>query len=66
MEPTPSTHPDKFEPFRGASRNKESEEIWERDKLHKNHWEVYRSKKDWENGARDRAVWDDGRLKQKF
>jgi len=48
------------------NRNKESGELWERDMLHKNHWEVYRNPKDWEKGIRDRAVWDDGRLKQKF
>jgi hypothetical protein len=32
----------------------------------KNHYEVYKNKKDYENGQRDRSVWEDGRLKEKF
>ena len=32
----------------------------------KSHYEVYKSKRDFENGVRDRAVWEDGRLKEEF
>ena len=66
MEPTPDTHPDDFEPVKGtkAKRNLNTKEIWERDLLHKDHWEVYKNKKKWEQGERDRAVWNDGTLKE--
>ncbi|MDD9951828.1 MAG: hypothetical protein OXT67_09710, partial [Zetaproteobacteria bacterium] len=65
---TPSYHPDRFESVRGsrAKIDKQTGEVWERDMLHKDHWEVYKNKKHWEKGKRDRAVWDDGRLKQRF
>jgi RHS repeat-associated protein len=68
LDKTPHTHPDDFEPVKGTpgKRNKKTGEVWERDRLHKNHWEVYRNKKDYDNGKRDRSVWDDGRLKEKF
>ena len=67
-EETPTTHPDEFDRVRGspAKINPETGEVWDPDQLHKNHWEVYSSVKDYENGVRDRAVWNDGRLKQKF
>ncbi|HXM51037.1 MAG TPA: RHS repeat-associated core domain-containing protein [Pyrinomonadaceae bacterium] len=67
-ERTPVTHPDEFEHVRGtpARRNTRTGEVWERDRLHKNHWEVYRNKKDYDNGRRDRSVWDNGDLKEKF
>jgi RHS repeat-associated protein len=67
-EKTPSTNPEKFEPVRGTSgkRDKENGEIWEKDKLHKDHWEVYSDKRDYERGRRNRDVWDDGRSKRKF
>ena len=66
--PTPDTHPDDFDNIRGtkAKVNTETGEVWAPDLLHKDHWEVYRNKKRWENGERDRAVWSDGRLKEKF
>ncbi|MDM8527341.1 hypothetical protein QUF58_03945 [Anaerolineales bacterium HSG24] len=65
---TPTTHPDEFENVRGskAKRHKQTGEVWEPDLLHKDHWEVYKNKKMWERGKRDRSVWNDGRLKDKF
>ena len=68
MEPTPDTDPELFEPVRGtrAKRHRSTGETWERNLLHRTHWEVYRTKKDYENGRRDRAVWSDGRLKERF
>ncbi|MBP6217889.1 MAG: hypothetical protein KA436_04825 [Oligoflexales bacterium] len=67
-EDTPSTAPDKFAPVRGqkAKINIETGEVWEKDQLHKDHWEVYKNKKKFENGERERDVWDDGRPKRKF
>jgi len=67
-EKTPSTDPDNFEPVRGTKgkKDKETVEIWEKDKLHRDHWEVYGDKRDYEKGKRDRDVWDDGRPKRKF
>ena len=68
MEPTPDTAPDEFEPVKGskAKRNKHTGEFWEKDLLHRDHWEVYKNRKKWESGQRDRAVWNDGRLKEQF
>ena len=67
-EATPTTHPDQFESVRNtpAKRHKSSGEIWEHDRLHRNHWEVYKNRKNYDNGKRHRAVWDDGRLKETF
>ncbi len=67
-EATPQTQPEAFEPVRGAKgkRNKKTGEIWELDQLHKDHYEIYRNRRDYENGRRDRSVWDDGRQKQIF
>lgn len=67
-EPTPMTAPDEFEKLRGqrAKRHKLTKEIWEFDQLHKDHYEVYHTVKDFEKGQRDRAVWMDGRLKEQF
>jgi hypothetical protein len=64
-EPTPITAPNAFEKVKGtkAFRNHKTGEIWERDMLHKNHYEVYKNKKAYEQGVRSRAVWDDGRPK---
>jgi hypothetical protein len=55
-------------PVRGtpAKKNKITGEIWVPDKMHGDHFEVYRNQKDFEKGRRDRAVWDDGTLKEKF
>lgn len=68
IEPTPTTNPTIYEPVRGTpgKRNRITGEIWEKDKFHKSHYEVYKNKKDYENGRRDRSVWEDGRLKEKF
>jgi len=67
-EKTPSTDPDDFDPVRSrpGKRNKEIGEVWEEDPLHKNHWEVYKDMKDYDNGVRDRSVWLDGVPKEKF
>jgi hypothetical protein len=40
--------------------------IWIRDKKHNDHFEVYRNNKDFENGKKNRAVWDDGATKETF
>ncbi|WP_143694914.1 RHS repeat domain-containing protein, partial [Variovorax sp. JS1663] len=68
LEKTPTTHPDDFEPVKGSKgkRNLETGEIWEKDQLHRDHWEVYGDKRAYEKGKRDRDVWADGRPKRKF
>lgn len=68
MEHTPNTQPDLFEPVRGrgARRNLETDEVWQADLLHGNYWEMYKTLKDFERGDRDRAVWSDGRLKERL
>jgi hypothetical protein len=68
MEHTPDTRPDAFEPVRGrrARRSRETGEVWQADLLHGDHWEVYKTVRDFERGNRDRAVWSDGRLKERF
>jgi hypothetical protein len=68
MEPTPDTNPLAFEPVRGrrARRNRETGEVWQADLLHGEYWEVYETLKDFQRGDRDRAVWSDGHLKEKF
>jgi RHS repeat-associated protein len=65
VEPTPETEPSDFEPVRGrdAKRNKKTKEIWAKDRLHKDHWEVYKNLKRYEQKTRNRAVWSDGRPK---
>jgi RHS repeat-associated protein len=67
-EVTPTNNSKAFDRVKGspARRNKETGEIWVKDRLHKNHYEVYKNKKDFENGRRVRSVWDDGRLKETF
>ena len=57
-EDTPASSPGAFENVRRskALRNKETGEIWEKDLLHRDHWEVYKNKKNWEKGKRDRSV----------
>ena len=66
-EATPATDPDRFKPVRGRSGKVDAEtgEIWEKDKLHKDHYEVYKNQKDYDKGRRDRDVWSDGRPKGK-
>jgi hypothetical protein len=68
MEYTPNLQPELFEPLRGrrARRQRDSGEIWQMDLLHDDHWEVYKTQREFERGIRDRAVWSDGRLKEKF
>lgn len=63
-EKTPTTNPEDFEPVRGrdAKRNTTTGEIWVKDKLHKDEYEVYKNLKQFENGNRTRVVWDDGRV----
>jgi hypothetical protein len=67
-EVTPSTDPKVFEPVKGtaAKRNKATGEIWVWDRLHKDHYEVYKNQKKFEKGKRRRSVWSDGRLKEEF
>jgi RHS repeat-associated protein len=67
-ERTPTTHPEDFENVRGskAKRSKDTGEIWEKDMLHGDHYEVYKNRRDYERGRRDRSVWDDGRPKQRY
>jgi RHS repeat-associated protein len=67
-EKTPTTDPDNFDAVRGTSgkRDKETGEIWEKDKLHKDHYEVYKNLKNYQNGTRSREVWLDGRPKGKL
>jgi len=68
MEDTPDTSPRRFEAFRGqrARRDRITGEVWQKDLLHVNHWEVYKTLRYFEHGERHRAVWSDGRLKEKF
>jgi hypothetical protein len=68
MEATPDTEPHRFVAVRGrrARRHVPSGEIWQKDLLHGDHWEVYKSVQDFERGRRHRAVWWDGRLKEQF
>ena len=62
---TPKTNKDLFGNVKGtkAKMNKKTGEIFEMDQLHKNHYEVYKNKKNYEKGVRSNAVWDDGRPK---
>ena len=67
-EPTPSNPGGTpFGPIRGSpcKINLDTGEVWCRDQLHKDHWEVYRNKRDWPD-KRDRSVWDNGCLRQNF
>ena len=68
MEDTPDSKPASFEPVRGrrVRREHNTGEIWQLDLLHNDHWEVYKTLRDFERGIRDRSVWIDGRLKEKF
>ena len=68
MEHTPDLRPTSFEPVRGrrARRHRDRGEIWQLDLLHGDHWEVYKTLKEFEQGKRDRSVWSDGRLKERF
>jgi len=67
-EETPDTNPERFENVRGTAGKKDTEtgEIWALDRLHKDHYEVYKNLRDYEKGIRDRDVWRDGRPKRKF
>jgi len=66
LEHTPETHPADFRPVKGtnAKENIKTGEIWVKDMKHRNHYEVYKNKKMYDNKARNRSVWDDGRFKE--
>jgi hypothetical protein len=68
MEDTPDTRTELFNSVRGrrARRHRVTGEVWQLDMLHGDHWEVYKTAKDFERGVRDRSVWSDGRLKERF
>ena len=68
MEDTPDLRSELFDPVRGrrARRHRETGETWQMDLLHGDHWEVYKTIKDFERGCRDRSVWSNGRLKDTF
>lgn len=65
---TPTTFPKSFDPVKGTpgKMDPKTGEIFVRDKFHKNHYEVYKNRRDFENGKRSKSVWDDGRLKEIF
>lgn len=67
-EETPTTKPGDFENVKGrkAKKNKKTGEIWEKDLKHKDHYEVYKNKKAYGKGQRNRSVWSDGYLKEHF
>ncbi len=54
LEETPETSPEKFKPVRGTKgkENIETGEIYEKDQLHKDHYEVYKNKRAYERGVR--------------
>jgi len=60
--------PDPFDPVRGrrARRERDTAEIWQLHVLHGDHREVYKAPKGFEQGVRDRSVWSDGSLKERF
>jgi hypothetical protein len=64
MEETPDLRPPLFDPVRArrSRRQRITGEIWQLDVLHGDQWEVYKTLKNFERGARDRSVWSDGRL----
>ncbi len=68
MEETPDQHPQRFTAVHGrrARRHLGSGEIWQKDLLHGDHWEVYKNLRDFDRGRRDRAVWSDGRIRDVF
>jgi hypothetical protein len=68
MEDTPDTRTELFNSVRArrARRHRVTGEVWQLDMLHGDHWEVYKTAKDFERGVRDRSVWSDGRLKERF
>jgi hypothetical protein len=63
-EATPATKPDQFEPVKGTSakKDKTTGEIWAKDKSGHGgpHYEVYKNKREYDKGNRDRQVWADG------
>ncbi|MET0105066.1 MAG: hypothetical protein ABW072_07965 [Sedimenticola sp.] len=67
-EETPKTNPELFRSVKGcgAKCNKKTGEIWDPDMLHKNHFEVYNNRKNFDKGKRTRSVWNDGRPKDTF
>jgi len=72
-EETPDTHPEKFDgkqiKGRSAKVNKETGEVWEVDKSGHSggkHYEVYKNKRAYEKGERDRQVFPDGKTGKKY
>lgn len=72
-EETPDTHPEKFDGTqikgRPAKVNKETGEVWEVDKSGHyggKHYEVYKNKRAYEKGDRDRQVFPDGKTGKKY
>ena len=46
-----------------ALKNLKTDEIWKYDRLHCDHFEIYKNENDCRKGKRSRAVWWDGRDK---
>jgi RHS repeat-associated protein len=71
-EETPESDKGKFDnkaiKGSGATVNKETGEVWEKDKSRHGgkHWEVYKNKRDYENKKRDRQVWEDGTTGKRY
>lgn len=65
---TPKTAPNIYQPIRGqkAKLNTKTCEVWAPDMLHKGEWEIYKDKRRFNDEKRDRSVFADGRLKEKF
>jgi hypothetical protein len=70
---TPTTHPENFKSVRGTrgKQHKETGQVFEKDTLHKDHYEVYSNRQayDRRSGSRDtrsHSVFSDGRMKEKF
>ena len=62
-EPTPDNPQGViFRPLRGSycQVNAGTGEIWCLDRFHRDHYEVYKNLKQYENGQRDRSVWKNG------
>lgn len=68
MDETPDQQPLRFVAVHGrrARRHVASGEIWQKDLLHGDHWEVYKNLREFDTGRRDRSVWSDGRIKEQF
>jgi RHS repeat-associated protein len=68
-EATPDNPGDQtFVPLRGqpCKVNQATGEVWCKDKLHGDHWEVYLTRRAWQRGTRSRAVWNNGCVRDVF